>query len=114
MALMAMARSRLMVGNAHTKTRTQILSMPSFVHLCILFFCVREEHVPRCRQKKYAQDAHHVGPQPQLLHAHPNLDKFGGFFDWVDAKFDVVGEAHEDLDEDSYIQQTKFMLHQPS
>jgi hypothetical protein len=53
MALMAMARnilarSRLTVGNAHKKTRTQILSTPAFVHLCILFFCVREEHVRRC------------------------------------------------------------------
>ena len=28
--------------------------------------------------------------EPQLLQAHPSLDNFGGFFDWVDAKFDVV------------------------
>ena len=39
--------------------------------------------------------------KPQLLRAHPNLDNFGGFFDWVDAKFDVVGGAHQNSDEDS-------------
>jgi hypothetical protein len=38
----------------------------------------------------------------QLLRAHPNLDNFGGFFDWVDAEFDVFGGAEQALDEDSY------------
>jgi hypothetical protein len=37
--------------------------------------------------------------QPQFLRAHPNLDKFGGFFDWVDAKFDVMGVAQDSSDE---------------
>jgi hypothetical protein len=29
------------------------------------------------------------------------LDIFGAFFDWADAKFDMAGVAHQDLDEDS-------------
>jgi hypothetical protein len=33
------------------------------------------------------------------LRAHPKLDKFGGFFDWVDAKFDVMGVAQDSSDE---------------
>jgi hypothetical protein len=34
--------------------------------------------------------------QLQLLRAHPNVDKFGCYFDWVDAKFDVVGDSDDD------------------
>jgi hypothetical protein len=37
----------------------------------------------------------------QLLRAHPRSDNFGGFFDWVEARFDVVGEGHQDSEEDS-------------
>jgi hypothetical protein len=39
--------------------------------------------------------------QPQLLRAHPNLDKFGSYFDWVDAKFNVDGDYPLDSDEES-------------
>jgi hypothetical protein len=38
---------------------------------------------------------------PQLLRAHPTLDKFGAFFDWVDTKFDVVGGQLNESDDDS-------------
>ena len=37
--------------------------------------------------------------QPQLLRAHPSLDNFGGFYDWVEARFDVVRETHHGSDE---------------
>jgi hypothetical protein len=47
--------------------------------------------------------------QPQLLRAHPMLDKFGGFFDWVDAKFDMVGDRLQDLDDDSYSDDEKYV-----
>jgi hypothetical protein len=39
--------------------------------------------------------------QSQLLRAHPRLDKFGGYFDWVDAKFEIVAEHLPDEDDDS-------------
>ncbi len=38
--------------------------------------------------------------EPQLLRAHPSLDKFGGFFDWVDAKFDFFDEPPDESDDD--------------
>jgi hypothetical protein len=41
------------------------------------------------------------GDEPQLLRAHPRLDNFGGFFDWVEARFDEVEEGHQDSEEDS-------------
>ncbi len=39
--------------------------------------------------------------QPQLLRAHPNLDKFGSYFDWMDAKFNVDGDYPLDSDKES-------------
>jgi hypothetical protein len=39
--------------------------------------------------------------QPQLLRAHPKLDKFGCYFDWVDAKFEVDGVSDSESDNDS-------------
>ena len=38
--------------------------------------------------------------QTQLLRAHPMLDKFGGFYDWVDARFDMVGDGLDESDDE--------------
>jgi hypothetical protein len=47
--------------------------------------------------------------QSQLLRAHPNLDKFGGFFDWVDAEFKVVGGLSEDCDDEKHVAPAKLL-----
>jgi hypothetical protein len=47
--------------------------------------------------------------EPQLLRAHPNLDKFGDFFDWVDAKFEVVGATSKDSDDEIYVAPAKLL-----
>ena len=36
----------------------------------------------------------------QLLRAHPMLDKFGGLFDWVDARFEMVTDGLQDSDDE--------------
>jgi hypothetical protein len=53
---------------------------------------------------------------PQLLQAHPNLDNFGGFFDWVDASLTWLGRHIHGSDEGFTVlgKQKKSMLHQPA
>jgi hypothetical protein len=54
--------------------------------------------------------------QPQLLRAHPNLDKFGSYFDWVDAKFDVVydspldSEGESDREDEIHVAPAKLLV----
>jgi hypothetical protein len=38
--------------------------------------------------------------KPQLLRAHPKRDKFGCFFDWVDARFEMTREQGKDSEDD--------------